>query len=183
MLADYYFFQQKDTFAQNQFPLLVHIAFGAIALATGACNIMLGFKRNTSSTHKILGRIYGVSVFISALAAIYNAQYAFGGMPSRLGFSTLAVLWLATLGASIWNIVVRKNVAWHAFWMIINFSLTFAAVTLRLQIASFAYPPENFELAYPIIAWTCWIPNLIIGFLIARREKAKIISEKLRRKH
>lgn len=169
-INDYYFVQQKEAFTVHRIALLIHIIFGTIALFLGAINVLLGIKRKTSKLHHRLGRIYGISVFIAAPAGLFMAQYAFGGTIGRIGFSTLAVLWFFTLIAAMYAIIIKKDFSNHAFWIILNFSLTFAAVTLRIQVAPFALL-SNFESYYAIIAWTCWVPNLFIGYLIARREQ------------
>jgi hypothetical protein len=47
--------------------------------------------------------------------------------------------------------------------MVRNFSLTFAAVTLRLYIPASVFAGIDFAVAYPIIAWLCWLPNLLVA--------------------
>ena len=48
--------------------------------------------------------------------------------------------------------------------LIRNFSLTLAAVTLRLQlplyIGAFGL---DFESAYQVVSWTSWVPNLLVA--------------------
>lgn len=48
--------------------------------------------------------------------------------------------------------------------MIRNYSLTFAAVALRIWLALFTvlFGFEHFNLSYSIIAWLCWVLNLIV---------------------
>ena len=62
----------------------------------------------------------------------------------------------------------------HRQWMIRSFALTFAAVTLRLWLPFFQIV-LNFEFieAYIIIAWLCWIPNLIVAEIIIRAANQK----------
>jgi hypothetical protein len=169
-INDYYFTQQNETFSTHRIGLLIHIFFGTLALGLGAVNILLGLKRKTTKLHHRIGRLYGISVFIAAPAGLYMAQFAFGGTVGRIGFSALAVLWFSTLIAAMYAILIKRDLSGHAFWIILNFSLTFAAVTLRIQIAPVANL-SNFESFYAIIAWSCWIPNLIVGYLVARREQ------------
>jgi hypothetical protein len=47
--------------------------------------------------------------------------------------------------------------------MVRNFSLALAAVTLRLYIPAFVIAGADFAIAYPVIAWLCWVPNLFIA--------------------
>ena len=58
------------------------------------------------------------------------------------------------------------EVAPHRRWMVRNFALTFAAVTLRLYLPVSMISGVRFELAYPAIAWLCWLPNLIAAELL-----------------
>jgi hypothetical protein len=51
----------------------------------------------------------------------------------------------------------------HKKWMVRNFSLTFAAVTLRLYIPAAVIAGVDFGVAYAIIAWLCWLPNLLVA--------------------
>ena len=47
--------------------------------------------------------------------------------------------------------------------MIRSYALTFAAVTLRLQIPLSQIAGLSMETAYPVIAWLSWIPNLLLA--------------------
>ena len=52
--------------------------------------------------------------------------------------------------------------------MIRSWSLTFAAVTLRIYIPVSVVLGIRFELAYPAIAWLAWVPNLLVAELYLR---------------
>jgi hypothetical protein len=99
------------------------------------------------------------------------APHAFGGLVSRLGFGTLAVLWLAT-GAMALRTARRRDFAGHRRWMIRNFALTLAAVTLRFYLPAGFLARLPFEVTYPAIAWLCWVPNLLIAEAWLRRKAA-----------
>lgn len=105
------------------------------------------------------------------------AFHAFGGLPSRLGFGLLAAAWLAT-GLLAYRAIRARDVAGHRRWMIRNFSLTFAAVTLRLYLPAAVVSGMKFEVAYPLIAWLCWVPNLLLAeFFFNRRGLSKGTSD------
>jgi hypothetical protein len=53
--------------------------------------------------------------------------------------------------------------------MVRNFALTFAAVTLRLYSPASMTAGIEFEVAYPYIAWICWVPNLVAAELLFNR--------------
>ena len=41
--------------------------------------------------------------------------------------------------------------------------LTFAAVTLRIYLPLSDLVGIDFDVAYPVIAWLCWVPNVIVA--------------------
>ncbi len=53
--------------------------------------------------------------------------------------------------------------------MIRNFALTFAAVTPRLWLPACVASGLPFEIAYPAIAWVCWLPNLVVAELLVHQ--------------
>jgi hypothetical protein len=73
----------------------------------------------------------------------------------------LAVLWIAvTLGA--WRAAVRRRFPLHRLLMRLSYAMTFAAVTLRLQIPiGLALGFEGYSAMSPWLAYTSWIPNVI----------------------
>jgi hypothetical protein len=60
------------------------------------------------------------------------------------------------------------DVTRHRRWMVRNFALTFAAVTLRLYLPASAGAGLGFGPAYAAIAWLCWVPNLVVAEWIVR---------------
>ena len=55
--------------------------------------------------------------------------------------------------------------------MVINFALTFAAVTLRTGLGIGFASGTPFEVFYPYLAWLCWVPNLLVALAIAKKQK------------
>ncbi|MEQ9003518.1 MAG: DUF2306 domain-containing protein, partial [Pseudomonadales bacterium] len=52
----------------------------------------------------------------------------------------------------------------HRRWMVRNFALTFAAVTLRLELGLLTGALGwSFDHAYLTVAWLCWVPNLVVA--------------------
>jgi hypothetical protein len=47
--------------------------------------------------------------------------------------------------------------------MIRSYSLCLAAVMLRLYLPAAQTMGFQFEDAYPVIAWICWVPNLVVA--------------------
>lgn len=53
--------------------------------------------------------------------------------------------------------------------MIRNYSLTFAAVTLRLWLPALSVAGYSFNDSYMAVAWLSWVPNLIVAEIIANK--------------
>ena len=81
----------------------------------------------------------------------------------------LALCWVGTTWVAYLQIR-RGNVDVHRAWMVRSYALTLAAVTLRIEIPLFLLSGISFEEAYPVIAWLCWVPNLLVAewLIIAR---------------
>ncbi len=60
--------------------------------------------------------------------------------------------------------------------MIISYALCFAAVTLRIWLPILEVVFGDFNTAYIITAWLCWIPNLIGALLFIKHKKSTINS-------
>jgi uncharacterized membrane protein len=77
----------------------------------------------------------------------------------------LAVFWIVT--AVFAYIRIRSyDLESHRRWMIRNYSLTFAAVTLRLWLPILMGFGNEFPEAYATVAWLSWVPNLIVAEII-----------------
>jgi uncharacterized membrane protein len=154
----------------NTRPLVVaaHIFASATALLLGPLQFSARLRGRWPALHRMVGRVYlGAAVPIGGLAGLYMSCFAFGGIASTLGFGCLAVLWLYT--ALRGYITARsRNFSAHRRWMLRNYSLTFAAVTLRLYLVLSFYLETPFEVSYQLIAWLCWVPNLVVGECLAQ---------------
>jgi len=61
--------------------------------------------------------------------------------------------------------------------MVRNFALTFAAVTLRLWLPASVASGIGFEVAYPAVAWLCWLPNLLVAERLFNRTRDPSIEQ------
>ncbi len=156
-------------FARYIVPLRLHIAGGMGALFTGPWQFSRRLRARALNLHRWLGRFYLLEVALGSTAGFAMAVVSKLGMPTHLGFGILAVLWFAT-GLQAYRMVCRGNIEAHRRWMIRNFALTLAAVTLRvympLMLAVLRWP---FRQTYITVAWLCWIPNLLVAEWMVRR--------------
>ena len=157
----------------------IHIIFGGIALLIGWIQFSKKLREKYLKLHRTIGKIYVISVFISGPFAFYIGFFVFGGIPTQIGFTLGALIWIlfTYMGYS----AIRKgNVAKHKEYMMYSYAGTFAAVTLRLWLPMLmAF--MSFKIAYGIAVWLSWMPNVIVAYLIIhKREQLKIIYKKYR---
>ena len=157
--------EMKLNFIANKPFTYGHIFASAVALILGPFQFSTALRRRWTRFHRWSGRAYlGIGVLLGGLCALHMSAHAFGGVVAKLGFAGLAVCWLYT-GLQAFLAIRRGSVAEHRRWMVRNFSLTFAAVTLRIYIPASIMADIPFEAAYPVIAWLAWVPNLIVAEL------------------
>jgi uncharacterized membrane protein len=150
--------------------LLPHVAGAVVALLLGPWQFVAGLRNRYLHVHRWLGRIYLIAVLIGGIGALVMAPVSLGGMPAHVGFGMLGGLWLLT-GAFAYREIRRGNIRAHQQWMIRNYSLTFAAVTLRLWGPLFYIHIDPIE-AYKTVAWLGWVPNLMVAEIIVSRIRA-----------
>lgn len=150
-------------------PLVVvaHLLGSAVALALGPWQLAARYRVANLARHRLLGRIYLGSVLIGGVAGVRLAVVSQGGAVAHAGFAALGVLWLATAAAA-YAAIRRGHAERHRAWMIRNYALTFAAVTLRIYLPASLALGIPFAVAYPAIAWLCWLPNLLVAELRSR---------------
>jgi uncharacterized membrane protein len=150
-------------------PLAVyaHITGSLWALAIGPWQLTRRMRERIVA-HRWFGRSYVAAILVGGLGAVALAPFAETGSVARLGFGTLGVLWITFTILAVVRIRQGDRAA-HRRWMIRSFALTLAAVTLRLYLPASIAAGLPFEIAYPAIAWLCWVPNLIFAEVIVLR--------------
>jgi len=147
----------------------LHIIPGGIALLSGWSQFGERFRSNNLAFHRTLGKVYLIAVAISGTAGLYIAQTATGWIASILGFSALALAWLYT-STQAYLKIRKRDIDSHQYWMIRSYALCWAAVMLRLYLPLFQFAfGMEFIAAYQIIAWLCWVPNLVVAEIIIHR--------------
>ncbi len=153
-------------FQQRPLAFYGHLIFAPIALAVLPFQFWKKLRLEKSSLHRRLGQVYGVSILISGVAAMSLAGTTPAGPIAGAGFGLLGVIWLFTTVYAIY-LAMQKNIADHQKWIIRSAALTFAAVTLRIYLP-FLVMGFGFETGYLIVAWLCWVPNLILAEYLIR---------------
>ena len=159
----------RAKFARMPVATWSHLLGGAVALVCGPWQFRAALRDAHPGFHRLMGRVYVLAVAVGGLAGLAMAFVSDGGYVTHFGFGMLAVSWLVTLAVAF-RAIRRRDFETHRAWMIRNFSLTFAAVTLRLYLAVAGAAGIPFETAYRVISWLAWVPNLMIVEWRLRRE-------------
>jgi hypothetical protein len=169
MDPDNFFPQQRMVYVAHLAFLMTHILASMLAILVGAFQFLPPLRKGRLlNVHRWLGRTYLLSILFGGLSGLYMAQFAHGGIIARLGFGVLACLWLYT-GFLAYKRIRNKDLEGHRQWMIRNYALTFAGVMLRVWVPLTTGLGADFTTAYVIIAWACWVPNLLVAEWIIRR--------------
>jgi uncharacterized membrane protein len=167
--------------AQNTFVspygLYLHITASAVALALGPFQFLRGLRSRMPWLHRWTGRTYVAACLLGGLAGGAIALYSTAGLAAGAGFLGLAIAWLLTTTLAF-AAALRRDFETHRRWMVRSFALTFAAVTLRIYLPiGLTLHPDGFVLPYTIIAWICWVPNLILAEVwLAARQGTPIVA-------
>ena len=154
----------RATFESHSYlGIYLHVFASAVALALGPFQFVARLRAAYPDLHRGSGRLYlGLGVLLGGSAGLFVAFNAFGGVVARTGFACLAIAWLFS-GFRAYQAIRSRDVVSHRMWMVRNFSLTLAAVTLRLWLPGMVVCGVPMDVAYPIVAWLCWVPNVIVA--------------------
>jgi uncharacterized membrane protein len=146
-----------------------HISFGGLALLSGWSQFSKKLRSKYLKLHRNLGKVYVGAAFISGISGVYLGFFATGGIVPALGFIGLGLIWLYTTGRAYWAIR-KKDLSLHQGMMIYSYAACFAAVTLRIWLPLLTMAFGEFLIAYKIVAWLCWVPNMVFAHLWVRRK-------------
>jgi hypothetical protein len=158
-------------YAGRRGALLVHIAFGTVALFTGPIQLWLGIADRRMQLHRQLGIIYLAAVAGGGAAAFVVALSPSAGWIFGAGLMGLATAWLTTTFMAFLAIK-RSLMEQHKEWMIRSYVVTFAFVFFRIgtTIGDAIRPEAGLEFAQTM-AWACWAVPLLVTELILQGRK------------
>lgn len=110
--------------------VVLHALPASLALLLGPFQFITPLRLRRPRVHRIIGRIYMLSIVAASIAAIFATMFTLDGVPVQVGFALLIAAWAYTLVQG-YRTIRRGQVQLHRIWMIRNYSLTFAAVLLR----------------------------------------------------
>ncbi len=107
--------------------LIPHTISGVVALMVGPLQFSSRLRQRYRKFHRLLGRIYFVSVLIGAFTGIALAA----GRPGLPGTAMQGAAWIVCTTAAV--IMARNGqIAQHRQWMIRSYAVTFTFVSSRV---------------------------------------------------
>lgn len=165
-----------EHFSRYILPLRLHIAGGMGALLAGPWQFSQKLRTRALNLHRWVGRFYLLEVGLGSIAGFAMALVSEQGLPTHLGFGMLAVLWFFT-GLKAYRSVLNGDIEVHRQWMVRNFALTLAAVTLRNELPFMLFALHwPFPRSYITVSWLCWVPNVLVAEWLVRRQRSLIES-------
>lgn len=128
LVADYpmYHAYRLQVIADRHF-LIPHTTCGLVALLAGPVQFSSRIRQRYLNFHRLLGRMYVISVFIGAYTGIALAA----GRPGLPGTSMQAVAWIVCTTAAF--ITARNHqIIQHRQWMARSYAVTFTFVSSRV---------------------------------------------------
>lgn len=152
----------------------VHVYTSIWVLLAGFTQFSEKLRDRYPKPHRVVGYIYAADVvLITGPAGLLMGFYANGGNTSKVGFVTLACLWIFCTAMAV--IKARNgDYVGHRDYMIRSYALTLSALTLRAWKWSInnsvELPPMD---VYRAVAWLGFVPNLIVAEFIIWRYKRR----------
>lgn len=141
-----------------------HIIFGGLALLVACWQFSQKLLTTNKPLHRKLGKSYMIFVALSGLSGLYIAAFATGGWTTTIGFGSLGIIWLST---TYWayRAVKQGEIILHQQLMTYSYAACFAAVTLRIWLPLLIITLQDFFIAYKIVAWLSWLPNMAVAYI------------------
>jgi uncharacterized membrane protein len=152
-----------------------HLFGGGIALLAGAFQFNAALRNGRPAVHRLLGKVYLVSVLVGGIAGSLLAVTSSGGVIAHVGFELLALGWLGTSGVA-YQRALEGEYDRHRDWMTRSYAFCLAAVTLRIYLPASLAAGVSFGTAYPVIAWMCWVPNVLVAEWMIASGRAPRVS-------
>jgi len=155
-------------FAISGVDVPLHFFLGGLALALAPLQLSAALRRRAPALHRLSGWLYVGCVLIGSIAGMSLAFHAQGGVPSRVSFVLMALMWPCLTAIGIQRAIVG-DIAGHRRWMCRSVALTYSAVTLRLILGIGAGALQlPFIPVYIAAAWLGWSINLVVCEVLLR---------------
>lgn len=155
----------------------VHIFSITLCLLAGLTQFSNQFLTENRRLHKIIGKMYVYNILIINVPACFVlGLFSNGGLIGITGFLIQDFLWAYLTAAAVLSIK-KGNITRHRNYMILSYAVTTTAITFRI-IKNLFYNEKlhHYELFYGLNVWAALFINLMIAYLILRRNSVLSIN-------
>jgi uncharacterized membrane protein len=128
LIADYPLYHAYRTLLiADRYKLVPHATFGSLALLIGPLQFSTWLRRRYVKLHRVLGRIYVVSVGCASVMAL-TISWGRPLMPATL---TQVIAWI-TCTTLAFVTARNRQIAQHRAWMMRSYAVTLTFITTRI---------------------------------------------------
>ncbi|NEB22656.1 DUF2306 domain-containing protein, partial [Streptomyces coelicoflavus] len=80
-----------------------------LLLALGPIQFVPAWRNKYRKMHRVLGRVYMVSMVVASVAALFAATFSEDGFPAQVGFYILTAAWLYSMVQAYRTIRARSS--------------------------------------------------------------------------
>lgn len=164
----------NPSYPSNIVWLGLHAIPAGLVLLLGPFQFVPAIRHTHPRLHRITGRTYLVSLGVAAVMGLLSAGVSRSGFAVQVAFLLLVAGWVFTASMGF-RAVRRRQYGLHRVWMIRNYSLTFAAVMLRVfliagTLLTVGHPSINHSQVYTASAWAGLLVSLVFAewFILQR---------------
>lgn len=147
--------------------LMLHALAGGSSLLLAPWQLIAGWRTRWPALHRGIGRAYVLAVAVGGISGLALAPQSMGGLLAHTGFGLLALAWLFSTAIALGHAIAGR-LALHRRWMLRSLALSAAGISLRLQLGGATAIGLPVEAVYTAIAWSCWLPNVLLAELWLR---------------
>jgi len=144
--------------------LLPHAVFGAIVLLFAPLQFSDRLRKRFTKTHRVMGRLYVVGVFVLAPLGAY-IQYYQERMGAPRSFTILAIVDAAILisaTALAGLFAFKRKIALHRQWAIRSYAIALVFIAARFVLGVTGWETLGVEIVQAII-WSCLALALVFA--------------------
>lgn len=157
----------------------IHIFSITLCLLAGLTQFSNHFLKENRNLHRIIGKAYVYNILIINVPACFVlGLFSNGGFIGIAGFLIQDILWAYFTIVAVLSIK-QGNIGRHKNYMILSYAVTTTAITFRL-IKNLFYNEKyhDYELFYGINVWLALVINLLIAYLILRKNPVSIAQKR-----
>ncbi|MEG0925207.1 DUF2306 domain-containing protein [Chryseobacterium sp.] len=151
----------------------IHIFSITLCLLAGLTQFSNLFLEENKKLHRIIGKIYVYNILIINVPACFVlGLFSNGGLTGIAGFLIQDILWAYfTIQAVLY--IKKGKVTDHKNYMILSYAITTTAITFRI-VKNLFYNEKyhDYELFYGLNVWLALFINLLIAYLILRKNSS-----------